>query len=552
MNTGTPQVQTSTPQRILRDACCSVGLLTVAALAGAVFDYLGLSTCIVICFMLAVQGAALLTEGRVHCVVVSIMAVALYNFLFAYPRYSWRIIDVDGFATAVLMLAAALASAWLSGELRYQVGRSRRISHRNEMVLEAEHLLASCDSVQGVIDCAALQIAQLTDRVAVWYQPEGAEGEFFATCAYAPDGQVDTVPELAPDMPPVLGGSAYLGAPLVQRFDEGGEHGVYLTVYGAPGSEAAAVDGPRSSTPGTTDVNRSHTSDSAAAAQDAIAPALGMMGIAANRSDIYPSMLTTAAAIMGEASLAIERLEALEAREHAALLAKNEQLRANLLRSISHDLRTPLTAICGNADILLSDSAALDGDQRRRLLESIMSDSSWLRATVENLLAITRLEDGGVNLKPTVELMDDVVEEALRHISPAVSHHTLTVDACPDIALVNVDARLMVQVILNLVDNAIAHTQDGSHILIRTQMDADSVITEVEDDGPGISAQDRPHVFDSFYTAQDGAPDSHRSVGLGLALCRSIVTAHAGTIELEPASPHGCIFRVILPAASLE
>ena len=251
-----------------------------------------------------------------------------------------------------------------------------------------------------------------------------------------------------------------------------------------------------------------------------------------------------------------DRARAMEAREEAAVLAKNEQLRANLLRSISHDLRTPLTSISGNADVLLDQgstgTAVLDAQTRRGLLLSIRSDALWLNATVENLLAITKLEGGGMRLPTTLELMDDIVEEALRHVNPAVREHDLKVVACDEPALVNVDARLMVQLVVNLVNNAITYTPAGSHIVISIGVDDGRVACSVADDGPGIAPEDRERIFESFYTANHGLADSHRSVGLGLSLCRSIALAHGGSIEVAAADPHGSVFTIELPVADVS
>ena len=228
----------------------------------------------------------------------------------------------------------------------------------------------------------------------------------------------------------------------------------------------------------------------------------------------------------------------------------------DLVTYLAHDLRTPLTSISGNADVLLDQgstgTAVLDAQTRRGLLLSIRSDAQWLNATVENLLAITKLEGGGMHLSTTLELMDDIVEEALRHVSPAVREHDLKVVACDEPALVNVDARLMVQLVVNLVNNAITYTPAGSHIMISISVDDGRVACSVADDGPGIAPEDRERIFESFYTANHGLADSHRSVGLGLSLCRSIALAHGGSIEVAAADPHGSVFTIELPVADVS
>lgn len=162
--------------------------------------------------------------------------------------------------------------------------------------------------------------------------------------------------------------------------------------------------------------------------------------------------------ILGEGALAIEnRRNALE-KEQAALQARNEELRANLLRTISHDLRTPLTSISGNASNLLSNGETLDTETRNKICTDIFDDAQWLIGLVENLLSITRIEDGRMNLQISPQLMDEMIEEALHHVNRKSCEHTITTQYGDEILLVNVDARLIMQVVVNLVDNAIKYT----------------------------------------------------------------------------------------------
>ncbi|MBR3313455.1 MAG: DUF4118 domain-containing protein [Atopobiaceae bacterium] len=235
------------------------------------------------------------------------------------------------------------------------------------------------------------------------------------------------------------------------------------------------------------------------------------------------------------------------ASAEAQLLAQNEQLRANLLRSVSHDLRTPLTAISGNADMLLDQSAVLDEAQRETLLRDIRDDAMWLTGVVENLLSITRLEDGRVALDSDVELVDDVVEEALQHVSGDVCYHQLSYMPSQELLLARMDTRVMVQVVVNLVNNAIQHSGCGSHIVVEVSRKGDFALVSVADDGPGVRDEDKARVFESFYTAGGTSTDGRRGIGLGLPLCRTVVEAHGGKLELRDAVPHGAVFSFTLP-----
>ncbi len=235
----------------------------------------------------------------------------------------------------------------------------------------------------------------------------------------------------------------------------------------------------------------------------------------------------------------------------ASLKAQNEQLRANLLRSVSHDLRTPLTAITGNADMLLDNSAELTDDERRRLVHDVYEDATWLVGVVENLLAVTRLEEEAGLLNRDVELVDDVVEEAMRHVSRDASQHHIEVEPSGELLLARMDAQVIVQVVVNLVNNAIGHTQQGSHILIRVRREGDHAVVSVQDDGPGISDEDKRRVFEPFYTTGGISTDSRRGIGLGLSLCRSLVEAHGGQMRVEDVQPHGAVFAFTLPLEEL-
>lgn len=256
--------------------------------------------------------------------------------------------------------------------------------------------------------------------------------------------------------------------------------------------------------------------------------------------------------ILGECALALENSRNAAEKEDAKLQAESEKLRATLLRSISHDLRTPLTAISGNASILLSDSENLDVDARKQMYGDIYDDSAWLHNLVENLLAVTKIEEGRMDLKTQPQLAEEIVSEAMQHISRKRSEHTITVTHEDDLLLAQCDARLIVQTIINLVDNAIKYTPVGSHIWVSTRWEESMAVFTVADDGPGIPDQEKKQIFQMFYTGTTAVADSRRSLGLGLSLCKSIVTAHGGTISVSDNQPVGTVFTFTIPAGEVE
>ena len=256
--------------------------------------------------------------------------------------------------------------------------------------------------------------------------------------------------------------------------------------------------------------------------------------------------------ILGECALALENMRNAREKEEAKLLAENEKLRSNLLRSISHDLRTPLTAISGNAGILLSDSESLPPETRNQMYSDIYDDAAWLYNLVENLLAVTRIEEGRMKLNTQPQLVEEMVSEALQHISRKRSEHNIAVHHQDELLLAKCDARLIVQVIINLVDNAIKYTPVGSHIEIATRGDNGCAVVTVADDGPGISDDEKERIFQMFYTGSNPIADSRRSLGLGLSLCRTIITAHGGEITVSDNVPSGTVFTFTIPSGEVE
>ena len=254
--------------------------------------------------------------------------------------------------------------------------------------------------------------------------------------------------------------------------------------------------------------------------------------------------------VINECALAMENAQNAMEKEKNAVLAKNEQLRADLLRAISHDLRTPLCSISGNADMLLSNSDRLDKATRHQIYTDIYDDSEWLIGVVENLLSITRLNDGRLKFKFTDQLLDEVIAESLRHISRKHDDYKIMAD-CEELVLVRMDVRLIIQVLVNLIDNAIKYTLPGSVICIRGIKTEGKAQISVEDNGPGIPEEMKPHIFEMFYTGKTTVADSHRSLGLGLALCHSIIEAHNGTLILADHVPHGCNFIFTLPLSEV-
>ena len=262
-------------------------------------------------------------------------------------------------------------------------------------------------------------------------------------------------------------------------------------------------------------------------------------------------------AILDECGQTTEQIVFAEDRRRMEMRMEKETLRANLLRTISHDLRTPLTSISGDADMLLHDRGALSAQQKEHLYRDIHDDACWLVTLVENLLSITRIDNGTLQLAEQPELVADVVREALQHVDRRAGRRRVDVELEDELLMADMDARLIVQVIINLVNNAVSYTPADGRIVVSARRvvehDRPRVRIAVADEGPGISEEDRKHIFDMFYNGSTGrrggkSGDFKRGMGLGLSLCRSIVEVHGGTLDVRNVNPHGSEFSFTLAA----
>ena len=231
-----------------------------------------------------------------------------------------------------------------------------------------------------------------------------------------------------------------------------------------------------------------------------------------------------------------------------ALQTQKERLQANLLRAVSHDLRTPLTNINGSAGILMREPETLDQETREKLYTAIYDDTSWLINMTENLLAATRLETDRESFQPHPELLEDLFQCAIQQLDRRAQEHTITVHLEESTLMVSIHTKLILRVIINILNNAIQYTPKGSHIVLWGRRKGERIEVEVSDDGPGIPDEAKKHLFDLFYTAEQGKADCQRGLGLGLNLCQSIVSLHGGQITVSDHKPSGTVFRFTLPA----
>lgn len=253
-------------------------------------------------------------------------------------------------------------------------------------------------------------------------------------------------------------------------------------------------------------------------------------------------------AVIESSAIAMERLRATQQRQKSNEAILQERYRGNLLRAISHDLRTPLAGIMGTAEMVMGMTSK--DDQRYPHMAAIHKDANWLHSLVENILSLTRLQDGKLVLHKQPEAAEEVVGAAIRHIARHYPEYEIAVDVPDELLIVPMDAKLIGQVLINLLDNAIKHTKPQEEICVSVTKDAGAncAVFSVCDRGEGIEPADLPNIFEMFYTSRGRHADARPGIGLGLAICDAAVKAHGGSIAAcNRADGPGAEFAFMLP-----
>lgn len=497
----------------IQDVLIGIATMTAATLIGLLFSSLGFAVSTIISvYILSVLITAALVQNYLSGAIVSFLSVITFNFFFTEPKYTFFAYEQDYPVTFVVMFLVSIVACYLAEKLKSTARQFSRTSFRTKVLFDTSQMLYQAETREQIFDTTAKQLVKLLERV-VLVIPAEENGEPGSGLLYT----TDAASAAASDK------ESAEAARWVLR--NGRSAGSVTEIFPSCGYTLFPVS-----------------------IRDTV---YGVVGVAEKGKplDAFDSSLITS--ILGECALTLENERIGREKAEAAARIQNEQFRSNLLRSISHDLRTPLTAISGNASNLLHASSAFDELTRHKLYQDIYDDSIWLTNLVENLLSLSRIEEGDVRLKTEVELLDDIIDEALHHIDRHRTEYSIIVESSEELFLVRAEARLIMQVIINLVNNAIKYTPPGSVIRITTGKDGGTAFVSVADNGPGIPEQERERVFDMFYSGAKRSPDSRRGLGMGLALCRSIVLAHDGDISLRGNEPHGAVFTFTLPLSEV-
>jgi len=466
----------------------SAGAVAVALGIGLLLKQFLAVQSISLVFLTAVLGSAI-AWGLLPSLFAAIASVLAYNFFFLPPLYTFTVADPENVLLLFFFLVVAVIVSNLTARTRSQVLTARSQAKTTAELYAFSRKIAGIGAFDDLLWATAYQISSMLNVRSVLLMPvKDGEGIEVAS-GYPPEDQLDDADMAAARWTWEHNRAAGRGADTLP----GGKR-LFLPLRTGSGP-------------------------------------VGVLGIDRDMPGplLTPDGQRLLDALCDQAAVAIERISLAKGLDEARVLAETERLRGALLTSISHDLRTPLASILGTVSSLRSFPEKYNAAEREELLTTLQDEAERLNRFVSNLLDMTRIESGAIELK--LELIDvtEIVGSALQRAGSVLAGHRVEVAIEPELPMLRLDAVLFEQVLFNLLDNAAKYSPAGSRIDIRATRDGELVEIEVVDEGPGIPPADFEHVFDKFYRVH--AQDRRRAgTGLGLAICRGFVEALGGWI----------------------
>jgi len=464
------------------------------------FPFLDLAN-LIMTYLLAIVVIAA-RYGRGPSVLAAVVSVAAFDFFFVPPYFTLAVANTQYVLTFAVMLVVGLVISGLTARIRLQAEAAGQREQRTAALYAMSGELAGTGAVEEIVAIAARHIAGVF------------EADVAATLTDA-EGRLRPVRQEG-------------GFPA-------GEDDVALSLWALEHRRPAGLG-----------------KETSAAGRAVYVPLighrgpLGVVSIRPRRRDAFATSgsLQQLETFVNQTALAVERARSADEAQEARVRAETERLRNALLTSVSHDLRTPLAAIKGAATTILESGAHLNHQTQQELLESVREEADRLNRLVQNLLEMTRLESGALQLRRDWHPLEEVVGAALGRLGKSLGTRRVTVTMPPDLPLVAIDDVLIEQVFVNLLENAVKYTPPDSAIRILVTATDQRVTVEVADRGPGLPKGHEARVFEKFYRA---ASDGRRGAGLGLAICRGVVAAHGGRIWAHNLPEGGVAFLFTLP-----
>ena len=473
----------------VRSTLLMAAIFLVASGIGYIFHYIRFpDTNIVVIYLLAVLMTAWLARSFVFGFIASILATFLFYYFFTEPIFAFSVNDPYYVVTFVTMTITALITGILTAHVRRSEEEAREKEAGSKAIYNLTNHLTEAADIHDIAGIAVYAIS-----------------ECFAGNAACLCFNEDNTPESG----------------FIQQLSGGKQVQRDLL---DPDELKRRIENLRNGW-----VKGPEFMDWPIYGRENILGVIRIPNYTADRMNeaqmrLLRSMIESTALAMDRLRLAAQRIKSHEE-------TVKERYRANLLRSISHDIRTPLSGIMGTIE-MLADMTARE-DPRYALILGIQKNVDWLHSMVDNILNLTRLQDGVLPIVKRREAVEEIIGGAVAHMAIRAPEYEISVEAPEELLFVPMDAKLIEQVIINLLDNAVKHTKAGKDIGIELQYCDDSEMVKfiVRDRGEGIHKEDLANIFETFYTSHLDSGDTKQGVGLGLAICETIVKAHGGSIE---------------------
>ena len=475
-------------------------VLTATAVAWLMFPLFEISNLVMV-YLLGIVVVAR-RQGRGPSLLASVLSVAAFDVFFVPPHLTFAVSDVRYLITFLVMLVVGIVISGMTIRIRAQAEAVREREQRTAALYAMSRELASVRGVEELVRISVRHVTEVFRARPIVLLPE--------------DGRLALRSEPDTDVPLDANEVAVARWVLEHRQPAGsgtstlpGATRLYVPLLASRGC-------------------------------------IGVLGVKPPDADAFdtPEQLHQLETFANQTALAIERARLAEEAQETQVRIETERLRNSLLSSVSHDLRTPLATITGAATTLLAQESRLDEPAKRDLIESVREEADRLNRLVQNLLEMTRLESGALELRKEWHSIEEVVGAALRRLGTRLGARRISTRVLPDLPLVAMDDVLIEQVLVNLIDNALKYTPTGSPIEIIATATDQAVTVEVADRGPGIPAGQEEKIFEKFYRSQ---PGDGRGAGLGLAICRGVVRAHGGRIWAQNLPGGGVAFLFTLP-----
>ena len=493
-----------------RDSLKMLGVLIASTLLSALlaeFDMRNQN--FIMLYILSVLIISRITTGYTYGIIASVLCVFIDNYFFIEPYYSLNFIRRDYPITFIVMLLTALITSTMTNRIKGQAELAEDREQRIEVLYEINKKLLVNRGLDNIVILTGEYITKIFRRSVIIYTEDpisGAVGR--VTCAPG-DENTDF---------------------LQSEKERAVAHWVFVNQKRAGAGTDTFMEAGAYYMP--------------VISQGNVLGVIGASCMAGNLSLNNRAFLRRIASLV---AMALERQRLSDEQREIVIETEKEKMRSNLLRAISHDLRTPLTGILGASSAIIENRDTLDVQTQLKLMTNIKEDSQWLIRMVENLLSVTRINEDTANVTKTPEAAEEILAEAISRIRKRFPGQKLNVSVPEELLMVPMDGTLIEQVIINLIENAVKHSGTDKVIEVKLMEENGMAVFEVSDSGEGIAEQDFPYLFESYVPDGKRTSDSSRGMGIGLSICMSIVKAHQGKMEAYNRKDGGAVFRFSLP-----